>query len=291
VSAGNLPLTAHSAAIEGGTLIQLKTLKGSEAFYAENPENIYSTLSSQMEKLANVKPGAGRSENIGGEVFRITHSGAAERKIFRIELDQAPTAEQLAQFEKLKEAGRSYGQFGAGEEIEVVVNWPGKGALVKPAMAGAAAVALAGLSMYSREKWREHQLEDEGYAPTGLAAHENDSWPVRLGAFFRGDQLESHMGGPGAVNMPVWRARIRANAAKVSPGGDLAINWQRAKPMGGSEDLRVVYQKQPDGSWRVGPGQNTPGFSPPDLNRILDPNETDAAIQAMIGSATGEFPT
>jgi hypothetical protein len=114
VTAGRLPLSLESASIQRGTLIQLKTLKSSEAFYIEKPEGIYSTLSSQMEKLANVEPGAGRSETIGNEVFRITHSGTADRKIFRIELDQAATAEQLAQLEKLKEAGRSFGQFGKG---------------------------------------------------------------------------------------------------------------------------------------------------------------------------------
>ena len=52
--------------------------------------------------------------------------------------------------------------------------------------------------------------------------------------------------------------------------------------MGGTEDLRVEYQKQPDGSWKVKPGQNTPGFPPPDLNRILDPNESDTAIRNML---------
>ena len=122
VKAGKLPLTSDSFSVEGGTAVQLKTLKNSLDYY-QQPGNLRKTLDDGLSGLANVRPGEGKSETVGGQVRRV-EVGQFERKILHVELDSPPTPDQQAQLEQVKAAGKSFGSFGPGEEIEVVVNWP-----------------------------------------------------------------------------------------------------------------------------------------------------------------------
>ncbi len=293
--AGKLPLSPESVFVEGGTLIQLKTMKNSLPYYQE-PNTMYKTLEKGMKDLANIKPGTGKSEQVGSQYFRVEHSGEAGKKILHVELEVAPSPEQMAQLERLREDGKSFGQFGPGEEIEVVVNWPGRGQSPFRVTAGgaltAANVALAVAGNVGREQLRERQLKTEGYAPTGLAAHQTDSFLVQLGAFFRGDQAETLTGAVGTLDMPVWRANVRKAAEARKPGETLTINWQYSKrAFGGSienEDVPVVYEKQPDGSWRAQTLSDIPeGFRLPDLNKVLDPKESDSSVKDMLSTEKG----
>jgi hypothetical protein len=296
--AGKLPLSSDSVVIDGGTLVQLKTMKNSLPYYQE-PNAVLKELEKGLEGLANIKPGAGKSEQVGAEYRRVEHSGQATKKILHVELEAPPTPEQQAQLARLKDSGKSYGAFGPGEEIEVVVNWPGgtpKSIFSRIEMApgsamGAANLGLAVAGAVGRERLRERQLETEGYAPVGLAAHGSDSFWIRLGAFFRGDQAESLTGATGTLNMPVWRNNLRQKAEAKKTGETLMIGWQYKDPtetFSFTEDIAVTYQKQPDGSWRALPPSDKPkGFTVPDLNRIIDLKESDGAVLDMLSSEKG----
>jgi hypothetical protein len=296
--AGKLPLSSDSVFIDGGTLVQLKSMKNSLPYYQE-PNTVLKELEKGLEDLANIKPGAGKSEQVGKEYRRIEHSGQATKKILHVEMEAPPTPEQQVQLARLKDSGKSYGAFGPGEEIEVVVNWPGgtpKSIFKKIEMAPGSAMGALNLGVavggaYGREKLRERQLETEGYAPVGLAAHGSDSFLVRLGAFFRGDQAESLSGATGSLNMPVWRNDVRQKAEAKKPGETLMIEWQFRDPTEISsftEDVLVTYQKQPNGSWRARPPSDKPkGFTVPDLDRIIDLKESDGAVLDMLSSKKG----
>jgi hypothetical protein len=116
------PYTADSEVVEGATAIQLKTLKNSDDSY-QKPNGIVKTLTTGLEKLANVKPGVGKSEKVGNEWRRI-EIGSISKKILHVELETPPTPDQQAQLDRITAAGKSFGAFGPGEEIEVVVNFP-----------------------------------------------------------------------------------------------------------------------------------------------------------------------
>src|SRR5262249_45670174 len=66
------------------------------------PNGLYTRLSSEMEGLANVKPGMGRSAMVDGRFVRAEYRGNAVRKVFHVEMEVPPTPDQLAQIEKLK---------------------------------------------------------------------------------------------------------------------------------------------------------------------------------------------
>ncbi len=244
-----------------------------------------------MKKLANFKPGTGRSERVGDEFRRVEHTGTAQRKILHVELEAPPTSDQLAQIDKLKDSGKLWGP---GEEIEVVVNWPGSGPkpsfkVTPEGVSGGIALGVAAVGMYGREKQRERQFEQEGYAPIGLAAHQDDSLAVRLGAFFRGDQAEMS-GSPSMPNIPVWRNHIREKANAKKPGETLGFTWQFVDPdsvFSSTRDVDVTYQKQSGGSWRTIKVEDRPkGFSAPDLDKLIDPGVSDDFVKNMISSRT-----
>jgi hypothetical protein len=285
--AGKLPFSGESFYIEGGSLIQLKTLQNSTARYQAGTQ-LYDTLSAGMNKLANTEIGQGKSEQIGNEFRRIEISGAPGRKIFHVELEIPPTPAQLAQLNRLAEEGKGYGSAGPGEAIEVVVNWPGKvggpsgleRALAKGA--GPAGIALAIGGTLAREHHRDEQLKNEGYAPVGLAAHGSDGFLVQLGAFLRGDQAEALSGGNlGLFDLPVWRNNVRLKTSSKKPGETIVVSWQFKSPdsLSSIEDVDVIYEKQENGSWRTRPPADAPaGFHPPDLNGIIDPAVSDSVV-------------
>jgi len=289
--AGKLPLSADSTFVEGGTVVQVKTMKNSLPYYQE-PNAVLKTLEKGMQDLANVKPGTGKSEQVGQE-FRRVEVGQPARRILHVELEVAPTPEQLAQLEQLKEAGKSYGSFGPGEEVEVVVKWPGaqpKSFFRNIEMApgtgsGVLNVGLAAAGMYSRGKWRESQLEREGYAARGVAAHQGSGAAAQAGAFARGDSFD--MNGPPSArdfNLSVWQSRVREVTAARKPGDKLTINWQLHTRENRTLDVSVTYEKLADGTWRAGPpSEDMEGHKVPDLDRIIDPKASNLDVEIELG--------
>jgi hypothetical protein len=290
-----VPFADSSFYFEGGTLVQLKVVKNLDPTYLK-PNGLYNKLSSQMDGLANIQPGAGRSAMQDGQFVRSEYLGNAQRKVFHVEMEAPPTPEQLAQIEQLKKSGASMKTFGPGEEIEVVVNWPGSGAkgpkISMETAANAATLGLAVLGAHGREELRKRQLAETGYAPIGLAAHQDETGvrglAMRLGAFFRGDQAEMLTSAPSMPNMPVWRANIRRIASTKRPGDTLVATWQtqdRSMPMPFTVDVEVIYEKQQDGRWRVRSTADAPAhFQTPDLNTILAPERSDGDVENMLGN-------
>jgi hypothetical protein len=256
---------------------------------------MFNELAKGLEKLASLKPGAGKHEQTGNEYFRVEHSGQAERKILHVELEVPPTSAQEAQLADLKEAGKSFEKFGPGEEIEIVVSWPGAQKPVFGVPLGkvstGVSLGLMGAGMYARNERREHQYKTEGYDPAGLAAHQSDSLAHRVGAFFRGDQAEMVTGAKGSLNMPVWRGNFRSTAGAKKPGETLTINWQYKDIRDSKsflQDVPIVYQKLPDGSWQSMPVEAPPdGFRIPNLNKIVDPQVSDSEVLDMISMEKG----
>ncbi|MBP0634981.1 DUF4157 domain-containing protein [Cupriavidus sp. AcVe19-6a] len=279
-----LPFSGQSASIEGGGLIQLKTMKNSLDFY-QQPDTMYKELSKGLEKLANFEPGTGRSEKIGNEWFRIEHQGTPQRRILHIELEVAPTPQQQAQLARLATDAQSYGAFGAGNKVEVVVKTPPPQSKAGPYAswgAGTFNIALFAAQTIGRQKKMARDLETKGYAPVGPLAYADQPWYVRLGSFLRGDFME-RFGDVGPVNMPVWRANVRGKANAKRPGETLVVSWQYKDPLdplGFIQDVDVTYQKKQDGSWEVKSVEDKPdGFTPPSLDTILDPQVTDQGVE------------
>jgi len=290
--AGKLPLSADSVKVEGGTVIQVKTLKNSEPYYQE-PGTVLKTLEKGMEDLANVPVGKGKSEQVGGE-FRRVELGQPARRILHVELEQAPTPEQVDQLEQLREAGRSYGAFGAGEEVHVVVRWPGAAPksvfssieLAPGSGSAALNVGVAGIGVYSRGKWHEHQLETEGYAAKGVAAHQTSPGLTQAGSAARGDSfdMESPLEEKN-FNLNLWQRRLRERAAEKKPGDRLTINWQvQTRDNKRTHDVAVTYEKLQDGTWRAGPpSDDMEGKKVPDINRIIAPDATNIDVELELG--------
>ena len=117
-----LPLSSDSFKIEGGTLVQLKTLKNTDASYVK-PGGINKELTKGLQALASHRPGTSWSEQVGGEVRRV-EIGTPDKKILHVELQVTPNAMQMQELEGIKWAGKEFASFGPGEEIEVVISWP-----------------------------------------------------------------------------------------------------------------------------------------------------------------------
>ncbi|MGY2491945.1 eCIS core domain-containing protein [Cupriavidus sp. CP313] len=282
-----LPFSGQSASIKGGALIQLKTMQNSLDYY-QKPDAMYKELSKGLEKLANFEPGTGRSEKVGNEWFRIEHQGTPQRRVLHIELEVAPTPQQQAQLARLATEAESYGAFGAGNKVEVVVKTPSpqsKAGTYAGWGAGTFNVVMFAAQIIGRQKKMERDLETKGYAPVGPLAYADQPWYVRLGSFLRGDFME-RAGDVGPINMPVWRANVRDKANAKKPGETLVVSWQYkdpVDPLGFIQDVDVTYQKQQDGSWEVKSVEDKPeGFTPPSLNTILDPTVTDKGVETHL---------
>jgi hypothetical protein len=122
VKSTKIPLSSDSFRIEGGTLIQLKTLKNTDPSYVK-PGGINKELTKGLEALASHRPGTSWSERVGDEMRRV-EIGTPEKKVLHVELQVTPNALQLKELDEIKAAGKSFATLGPGEEIDVVINWP-----------------------------------------------------------------------------------------------------------------------------------------------------------------------
>ena len=151
--------------------------------------------------------------------------------------------------------------------------------------AGPASVGLAAAGMYTRPKWSESQLEQEGYAARGVAAHQGSGAVAQAGAFARGDSFD--MNGPPSerdFNLSVWQTRVRETTAARKPGDKLTVNWQLRTRENRTLDVSVTYEKLDDGTWRAGaPSEDMEGHKVPDLNRIIDPKATNIDVEIELG--------
>ncbi|MCM6771973.1 hypothetical protein NDR87_03230 [Nocardia sp. CDC159] len=278
VGSKQLPLTPDSVRIEGGTLVQVKTVDNHPGAYARPGALRNQLIQKGIDLLAATESGTGRSQDVGGSAFRVEHTGPAERRILHIELRSEPTADHLAELEAVRE-------YGSAKGIEVVYRWPKAPSLAVPGTTG---VALGVAGTIGRELRREEQLERRGYAPVGAAAFAEEPWYVQLGSLFRLDWFESSVRAPGPVDIPVWRQHVRRTADAKKPGDTLRFLWQtpdRSRPIPSTRDIEVTYRKTPEGRWRVETIDDAPaGFTPPDLNAIVDPAVGDGTVAAMLSS-------
>jgi hypothetical protein len=226
----------------------------------------------------------GGQENVGGQYYRIELEGRPDAKVLHIELRNEPTKEQALQLQRLAEKAKGMEDF--GENVEVVVNWP-KGGTVATWLPNLVPVAMLGLDVlgaYGRELRSEAQLEETGYAPVGVAAYGKEDVFAQAGAFFRGAILETIGLGQPAFNTPVWREDVRSQLEFKAPGQTTTVTWQtQTTTESGHPVFRnelVTYQMTADRTWVV---VGNPGFTPPDLNKIIDPNVTDAQVEKLLG--------
>ena len=151
--------------------------------------------------------------------------------------------------------------------------------------AGPVSVGVAAAGMYSRPKWSESQLEREGYAARGVAAHQGSGAAAQAGAFARGDSFD--MNGPPSerdFSLSVWQARVREVAAARKPGDTLTVNWQLRTSENKTLDVSVTYLKRDDGTWQAGPpSEDMEGRKVPDLNRIIDPKASNIDVEIELG--------
>ncbi|MET7900741.1 DUF4157 domain-containing protein [Streptomyces sp. NPDC005355] len=166
--------------------------------------------------------------------------------------------------------------------------------------AGAAAGTAGGLlsvgapllySWYLHPRAVEARREQEGYVPTGPTQFAEEGLLKRFGRQLLDPFLESSADPSSRLNVPTWRQKVREAAAAKGPGQTLEVNWQVQvpNPVFGTEmrDFRVIYSKQPDGSWRTGPPPRDMPVAPPDINRIIDPAVSDDSVRSMLAQETG----
>ncbi|MFF0492156.1 hypothetical protein ACFYTQ_24260 [Nocardia sp. NPDC004068] len=274
------PMTADSFRVEGGTVVQIKTLENSTAGY-QAPGSITRTLGKAVEDIVNFDRATSLNEARGESVYHVEHSGAVDRRILHVELDSVPSPAQAAELESVRETCALNG-------IEFTYH---AAEPPSPAVPGVAGLALGVAGAIGRESRRERQRETQGYAPVGSAAFADSPWYERLGGFFRGDWFESSVRSPDSVDLPVWREHVRRQAAAKKIGETLSFTWQtrdRSRPDDHTIDVLVRYRKSPDARWVVESVDDAPeGFTAPDLDRILDPavSDLDISIMLKIGGA------
>jgi hypothetical protein len=152
---------------------------------------------------------------------------------------------------------------------------------------GGAAMAIAPLALGFFHSWAEshrmaEQVETEGYAPVGPRAYADLDLASRLGTWLLDPFLGSMTPPSQRFHLPTWRAHVREELA----GRDrVTFSWEMSRPddpMGHilPDYVDVEYQRGPDGSWQIVPGQSLPeGFDPPDLNLIVNPDVSDSAVE------------
>ncbi len=269
------PMTSDSFRVEGGTVIQVKTLENSGTGYQE-PGRVEGTLNKAVEGLINFDRETALNEARGGEVYHVEHSGTVDRRILHVELDSAPSPAQAAELRSVRESCELNG-------IEFTYNAPEP---PSPAVPGLTGLALGAAGAIGRESRRADQKTEQGYAPVGQAAYAEAPWYEQLGSFFRLDWFEADVRAPEAADLPIWRANVRRHADAKKIGDTLPFAWQtrdRTRPGDHTVDVVVRYRKGPDGRWLVESVGDAPdGFTAPDLNRVVDGNVSDLDVEIML---------
>ncbi|MFI6041860.1 hypothetical protein ACIA8C_09510 [Nocardia sp. NPDC051321] len=275
VKAGKLPLSSESFRADGGRLIQVKTLDNGPGKYTE-PGSIADELTKGLDKFDKFERGLSRSETRGAEVFRAEHSGNADEKVLHVELFEDPSPAQLTELAEFAAAAQQRG-------VTVRFNWP---KLSSNTVTGLTGVGFGVAGALGRANRQADQQQEEGYAPVGGAAYAAEPWYIRLGSFFRGDLFESSSTTPEPADVPVFRANLRKKADAKRVGETLDFNWQkpdRNSALPRTLNISVTYKKAPDGRWVVEAVGDAPsGFTPPDINRIIDPAVSDSAVDSML---------
>ncbi|WP_069159806.1 hypothetical protein [Nocardia altamirensis] len=291
VGGQKLPLSQDSFRVEGGRVIQVKTLENSTPGY-QVPGAIKRELQKGIDKLvATDDRGVSRSRIQGKEVRRVEYVGNPDERILHVELAREPTAAQSAE---LEQEVRVICEL---NKIKFTYNWPKSPSVPKPVpkpwmgTAKGTALGLGGLALgkageIGRENRREDQQNQQGYAPVGSAAYAVEPWYIRLGSFFRFDGFETNVQAPEAADIPVWRQHIRRTTEAKKIGDSLSFAWQtanRSPAFSRTLDVFVTYRKGPDGRWSVESTTDAPqGFRPPDINRIIDVDVSDGAVESML---------
>jgi hypothetical protein len=145
--------------------------------------------------------------------------------------------------------------------------------------------ALGVASAAARGEAQARQRDTTGYAPVGPSAFAEEDFLSRAGRIVQDLDLGTQTPAEARFNVHVWRQRIRRHAARVPVGGTFTITWQWHHPHSLLffyqivEDIEVRYERRQDGTWIAHPQRRVPGFSVPDLGRILDASVSDDEIR------------
>jgi Domain of unknown function (DUF4157) len=163
-----------------------------------------------------------------------------------------------------------------------------------PGSGGAALqVGLGVAYMFAHRAAIEHRRDTEGFAPTG--PNPDESIITQLGRFLMDPTFDDAVPAASRFNLPVWRNRMRSIAGAKATGETFRMSWERERPgilpgMVTHDSVDVEYTRQPDGTF--GPGRvvdgDAEGFTPPDVNRILDPNVSNDSIMYMLSDHSNE---
>jgi hypothetical protein len=170
-------------------------------------------------------------------------------------------------------------------------NIPGRGRPSGGSGWGGAALAVAPLALGFVHSWAESrrmrdQVAREGFAPVGPEAHADQNLALRLGNWL----LDPFLGATTPVSqrfhMPTWRQHVREKTA----GKDrITFSWETPGETLMPGHVRVEYQRGADGRWSVAPGQSFPeGFTPPDLNAIIDSAKSDSDVEWELACSAGQ---
>jgi hypothetical protein len=162
---------------------------------------------------------------------------------------------------------------------------------------GGAAVAGVGIglaySLLIHPAAIARRRDTEGFAPTGPDPEEGIL--TRLGRFFLDPTFDDAVPAASRFNLPVWRSRVRSAAGAKRSGETLRMSWERERPglFPGSvthDNVDVEYTRQPDGTFSAGRvvDGDAEGFTPPDINRVLDPNVSNDSVMYMLSDHSDE---
>jgi hypothetical protein len=146
-------------------------------------------------------------------------------------------------------------------------------------------LALSFLHGATVQRRVREQAAEQGYVPEDAPSGEGLLYDLCVWLIDPMRDAARSVGIEGRLNIPVWRARIRREAAAVPVGGTLRFTWTVglcAYDFLGrqqTEERVVVYRKQPDGSWVVAEGNSADTI---DFNRLLSPAVSDQDIRAEI---------
>jgi hypothetical protein len=144
-----------------------------------------------------------------------------------------------------------------------------------------AAVALAVVSGYVHQEAMEEQRKTEGYAPVGPLQGAGHGMLWNIGRWLIDPFLDTQSPAAARFDVATWRATVRQTANAKKPGDTVSFVWQIHKQglLGQSvDDVEVLYEKLPDGTWRPDKKTLDGRHSSPDLNLIIGP-ASDARVE------------
>jgi hypothetical protein len=154
---------------------------------------------------------------------------------------------------------------------------------------GGATVALAVVSGIVHQGAMDEQRQNEGYAPAGPAQGADHGTIWKIGRWLIDPFLDSQSPAATRFDVVAWRANARRTTSAKKVGDTVSFGWQIHKQglLGQSiEDVEVLYEKLPDGTWRPDKKTLDGRHHTPDLNLIIGP-ASDARVELELDFTDG----